>query len=291
MLNISPTMRGIILMLLGVSLLSSMDACVKWLVQRDVSVIQIMAMRGWLHVLVLLLLLPRRGGFKSVVSKQYKLHFLRTAIGFFAPLCFFLSLKYLPIADATAIFFCATFFMVAGSKYFLGEQVGVHRWAAVVVGFMGVLLVSSPGGSGFHPASLLAMASGASYAVIIVLGRVMVKKESPFILVFYFSGLNALVATLLVPFFWGMPSTEEMGMMLLLATLALGGYFALTTAFSLAPISVIAPMEYIALIWATLLGYFIWQEIPTGSTWAGMGLILSAGLYIIWRESQHKIKA
>ncbi len=275
-------------MLLGVSLLSIMDSVVKWLLLHGVSVIQIIAIRGWLITLVLMLSLPKQGGWQSLRTAQLKLHIVRTVIGFFAPLCFFLSLKFLPLADTTAIFFCTTFFMVAGSKVFLGEEVGLHRWAAVVIGFVGVLFVASPGSASFRPAAFLPLIAGASYAVIILSGRVLVRTDSPMKLVFYFNAFNTLIASFLLPFFWISPSLQELLVLLIVAGLALAGYFCLTHAFTLAPISAIAPIEYLSLVWATLLGYFFWNEIPTQIAWLGMMLILSAGLYIMWRESQHQ---
>jgi drug/metabolite transporter (DMT)-like permease len=272
-------------MLLGVSFLACMDSVVKALLNLNVSVIQIIAIRGWMITGVLLLSLPFRGGLKAIATRRIKLHLLRTGIGFFAPLCFFLSLKYLPIADATAIFFCTTFFMTAGSVIVLGERVGVHRWSAVIFGFIGVLIVSSPGTESFHPASVLPLLAGAAYAGIILSGRLLTRTDSPFKLVFYFTAFNTLVATLLLPFFWQSISLDAMLLMLLVSALALCGYLCLTYAISIAPIGVIAPIEYIALIWATVLGYVFWQEIPSSAAWLGMAIILTAGLYIMWRES------
>ncbi len=278
-------LRGMLFMLLGISFLACMDSVVKALLNLNVSVIQIIAIRGWMITSVLLLSLPFQGGLKAIATRRIKLHLLRTGIGFFAPLCFFLSLKYLPIADATAIFFCTTFFMTAGSVIVLGEQVGVHRWGAVIVGFIGVLIVSSPGTESFHPASVLPLLAGAAYAGIILSGRLLTRTDSPFKLVFYFNAFNTLVSTLLLPFFWQSISLDAMLLMLLVSVLALSGYLCLTYAISIAPIGVIAPIEYIALIWATILGYVFWQEVPSSAAWLGMAIILTAGLYIMWRES------
>lgn len=278
-------LRGMLFMLLGVSFLSCMDSVVKTLLNLNVSVIEVIAIRGWIITGVLLLSLPLQGGFKVLATRHIKLHLLRTGIGFFAPLCFFLSLKYLPLADTTAIFFCTTFFMTAGSVFILGEQVGVHRWSAVGLGFIGVLIVSSPGSESFHPASILPILAGAAYAGIILSGRLLTRTDSPFKLVFYFSAFNTLIATLLLPFFWQPLSLDILLLMLLVSALALGGYLCLTYAISIAPIGVIAPIEYIALVWATILGYVFWQEIPSSSAWLGMAIILAAGLYIMWRES------
>lgn len=281
-------LRGMLFMLLGVSFLSSMDAAVKTVLDLDVTVIQVMAIRGWIITCVLLLSLPLQGGWAVLATSRIKLHLLRTGIGFFAPLCFFLSLKYLPIADATAIFFCTTFFMTAGSVFVLGEQVGIHRWSAVIIGFIGVLIVSSPGSESFHPASVLPLLAGAAYAGIILSGRLLTRTDSPFKLVFYFNAFNTLIATLLLPFYWSAISGEIMLLMLLISGLALGGYLCLTYAISIAPIGALAPIEYIALMWAAMFGYIFWQEIPTPSTWLGITIILFAGLYIMWRESYYE---
>ena len=274
-------------MLLGVSFLSSMDSLVKVLLNLDISTIEIIAIRGWIITAVLFTLIPSQGGWKALATGHIKMHLLRTSIGFFAPLCFFLSLEYLPLADATAIFFCTTFFMTAGSVFILGESVGPHRWSAVVFGFVGVLIISSPGTDSFHPASMLAIAAGASYAGMILSGRLLSRTDTPFKLVFYFNTFNTLIASALLPLAWSTPSMQAILFLLLVSALALAGYFCLTYAISIAPIGILAPIEYIALVWATALGYLFWDEIPIASAWLGMAIILSAGLYIMWRESHH----
>ncbi len=279
-------LRGMLLMLLGVGFLSLMDAVVKAVLNQDVTVIQIIAIRGWIITFVLLLSLPFQGGWATLATDHIKLHLVRTGIGFFAPLCFFLALKYLPLADTTAIFFCTTFFMTAGSVFVLGEQVGLHRWSAVIIGFVGVLIVSSPGTESFHPASILALLAGAAYAGIMLSGRLLTRTDSPFKLIFYFNAFNTLIATLLLPFYWNSITVDILLLMLLISSLALCGYVCLTYAISIAPIGALAPIEYLALVWATVFGYVFWQELPTLSAWTGICIILLSGLYIMWRESR-----
>lgn len=282
------TMHGILLMIVGVSLLSIMDACIKWLLLRDIHAIQVIAIRGWIITTSLFLILPMRGGIKSLYSHRIKLHLIRALFGVSATFCFFLALKYIPLADATAIFFCSSFFMTAGSKYFLGENVGVHRWLAVVIGFIGVLFVSSPGTESYHPASILALLAGASYAVIILTGRVLTRTDSTFNLVFYFNLANVCISTLIVPFVWQDLVGVEIIMIIVSSIIAVTAYFAMTQAFAITPVSILAPIEYIALVWAVLIGYFIWLDIPSAPAIWGMMLILSAGMYILWRESKNK---
>jgi len=279
-------LRGIIFMIIGVSALSLMDAAVKSTLQLDIPVLEIIAIRGWMITAVLLLALPFRGGWQALSTRKIKLHVGRTLIGFFAPFLFFSSLKFLPLADATAIFFCTTFFMTAGSVFFLGEHVGIHRWSAVVVGFIGVLVVSSPGSGSFQAGALLALLAGAAYAVIMLSGRLLTRTDSSFKMVFYFNAINSLISTALLTLVWTPPSQTALLLILLASTLALIGYFCITHAIRLSPIGVVAPIEYIALVWATVLGYVFWEDIPTFNVWIGMAIILSAGLYIMWRESR-----
>ncbi len=274
-------------MLLGVSSLSLMDSVVKTILQYDIPVIEFIAIRGWLITSVLLMVLPLKGGWSALSTQHIKVHIGRTVIGFFAPFLFFSSLKYLPLADATAIFFCTTFFMTAGSMIFLGEKVGIHRWSAVAIGFIGVLLVSSPGAQSFHPASFLALAAGAAYAAIMLVGRLLTRTDSSFKMVFYFNTINALIASAVLPMVWVTPDGKVLMLIALASALALTGYFCITHAIRLVPIGVVAPIEYAALIWATTLGYVLWDEIPTRNAWMGMLVILAAGLYIMWREGRH----
>lgn len=278
--------RGIMFMLLGVSSLSLMDSVIKTILQYDIPVIEIMAIRGWLISSVLLLALPLKGGWSALSTQHIKIHIGRTVIGFFAPFLFFSSLQFLPLADATAIFFCTTFFMTAGSMLFLGEKVGIHRWSAVAIGFIGVLLVSSPGAQSFHPASILALLAGGAYAAIILVGRLLTRTDSSFKIVFYFNTFNALISSTLLPLVWVTPGATVLALIVLASALAMTGYFCITHAIRTVPIGVVAPIEYVALIWATSLGYLLWDEIPTLNAWFGMAIILGAGLYIMWRESR-----
>ena len=132
-------------MMSSMAVLSLMDGGIKWLVMRDLPVIQIIALRGWLITCFLMAFILIRFNMSVIATCRLSQHIARAALGIFAPLAFFAALRYLPLADTTAIFFCAIFFMTAGSAWFLGEAVGYHRWIAIVIGFVGVLLVVRPG--------------------------------------------------------------------------------------------------------------------------------------------------
>lgn len=292
-MRMTPALTGVLLMTAGISVLSIMDGMVKWLMLRELSPLQLIAVRGWIitiAILVTLLLLPRTGGVRALKTNRIHQHIGRSAGGVFAPILFFLSLKFVPLADAVTIFFCTTFIMVAASVVFLKEQVGVHRWSAVGIGFVGVLIAMQPGTSAFQPASLLVLGAGFAYAFLLVSGRWLSRTESSLQLIFYFTFFNTLICTALLiliwPELWRSVSSEETAMIFAISGVALAGYFFITRAFTTAPISVIAPIEYLALFWAVLIGYLVYDEVPSLLIWLGIALILSAGLYIGYRESR-----
>lgn len=284
------SLQAVGMILVGVLALSAMDAAVKWLLMRGMSPFQIIAVRGWMITLFLLLSLPRQRPY-ALHTTRLRAHLVRAVIGFLAPVAFFISLKTVPLANATAIFFSATFFLAAGSALVLRERVGYHRWIAIIGGFAGVLVVTAPTSDVFQPASLLALVAGAAYAVLVLTGRWLSTTESTFRLVFYYNAITTLLATFALPLVWRTPTLEEMGMILLVSILALTGYIFLTRAFTLGPVGLVAPFEYSALLWAVLFGFVFWGELPGSRVWLGLSIIISSGIYIVYRERQHSRRA
>ncbi len=273
-------------MLLAMATLSIMDAGIKWLVLRDIPVMQIIAIRGWLITIALLIYVIWRFDLKILHTTKLKQHIVRAGLGVFAPLLFFYSLRFLPLADATAIFFCGIFFMTAGSAWILNEPVGWHRWTAVIVGFIGVLIIIRPGAEVFQSASILPVISAASYATMLLWGRKLSKTESTLKIVFYFNLVFMLIGSCGLPFVWRSVPALDATLLLMVSAIALLGYYSVTRAFTLAPISVIAPLEYTSLIWALILGYAIWGEFPDLISWIGISIIVWSGLYIVYREKR-----
>jgi len=208
--------------------------------------------------------------------------------GFFAPYCFFTSLKTLPLADTSVVFFSGTFMITALSWPLLKEKVGVHRWAAVIIGFIGVIIAMKPQGDGQLIGYIYCLAGSFAYAILFISGRWLSKTESVVSLVFMFNFGLAIVSTLSVPLVWVPMSGELIMIVFLFSVLALSGHLCLTAAFSKAPVGVIAPFEYTALIWTVILGYFIWQDIPALNVVIGAVIIISCGLYVIYRESRYR---
>ncbi|MDO6461366.1 DMT family transporter [Granulosicoccaceae sp. 1_MG-2023] len=278
-------LSGVLMMLLGMATLSSMDATVKWLVMQGLPVMELMALRGWLIVALILLLTLPRGRLHELATRRLSQHLLRGMIGFAAPLCFFTAVKTLPLADVTAIFFCAAFFMTAGAALFLHEPVGPARWLAVACGFAGVVLIIRPDSSGWRIDALLPVAGAAAYAVLMLWGRALSGSETTRAMLFWINLAFAVLATagmLTEPFI--RPDLTQTAVIALSAVLGLGGFYFVTRAFTLAPLPVIAPLEYTSLIWALILGYFLWGDWPAPVAWLGIAIVVGSGLIIVYRE-------
>jgi drug/metabolite transporter (DMT)-like permease len=276
---------GIGLMLLATFLFAFMDAIAKWLVSADVSAIQVIAVRSWMIALFIPLLLLARGEVRQLSTQQPLRHLARGMIGFLAPASFFTALKTLPLADASVIFFSAAFMLTAASAIFLKERVGIHRWSAVVIGFVGVVIAMNPTGDGDLIAYFLVLFAALIYSLIFIWGKQLCDKDSVTTLVFSTNLGMGLVATAYLPWVW-VPITPQMLLELtLMASLALGAHYLFAAAFVRAEVSVLAPFEYSMLLWAVAIGYLVWGDVPTTEMWIGAALIISAGVYVAHRES------
>ncbi len=278
-------LTGMLAMASGVLLLTVMDLFAKLLVEGGMSAIQIVAMRGWIIVPLMLATLPGRAGFAALKTQRPVAMVMRGVVGLLAPVLFFTALRSLSLANTTAIFFSAVFIMTAVSGLLLRERVGVHRWLAVVIGFAGVLVIARPDSGTFQWAALLAAGASGAYATIMLWGKRLSVTESTFKLVFYFNLVGTTCATLALPWVFKTPQPGELIMVALLALLALAGHVLLTHAVRIAPISAIAPLEYTALVWALVLGWAVWGDTPDLLAVFGMVTIVASGVYIARREN------
>ena len=280
---------GIGLMLLAMLLFIIMDAVVKWLVSADMSAVQVLAVRSWIILPSILLILFLRGELGELKTNRPVVHLGRGMTGFIAPFAFFTSLKSLPLADATVVFFSAAFMLTAASALVLKEKVGIHRWSAVVIGFVGVVIATNPRGDGDLWAYLLVLCAAATYSFIFISGKQLSKNDSVISLVFSLHLGMGLSACMLLPWAWVPLDAGAFAGLLLVAAIALIAHFIFTLAFARADVSVLAPFEYTALVWATIIGYVVWQDFPSREVWLGAVIIIACGLYVIHRESlQHE---
>ena len=272
-------------MMLAMLLFQVMDAVAKWLVSADMSAIQVIAVRSWMITAMILLILAIRGELTELVTKRPLQHALRGIIGFFAPFAFFTSLKSLPLVDATVVFFSSSFVLTAASALFLKEQVGIHRWSAVGIGFVGVIIAMNPQGGGPVASYLLVLLATIIYAMIFISGKQLSKHDSVISLVFSLHLGMGISATIVLPWVWVPITITVLGELFLMAVIALGAHYVFAAAFARADVSALAPFEYTALVWATLIGYVIWLDIPSTEVWTGAVIIIGCGLYVLHRES------
>lgn len=276
---------GIGLMLLAMLLFEVMDAVAKWLVSSDMSAIQVIAIRSWFIVVMIPLILAPRGELRDLATAAPLRHLLRGMVGFVAPFSFFTALGTLPLADATVVFFSAAFILTAASALLLKERVGIHRWSAVVIGFGGVVIAMDPRGGGPLGSYLMVLCAATIYSLIFITGRQLSRRDSVISLVFSLHLGMGIVATAALPWVWVPLDIAALAQLFLMALIALVAHYVFAAAFARAEVSALAPFEYTALLWAVLIGYAVWGDIPTPEVWLGAAVIIGCGLYVIHRES------
>ncbi len=280
------------LRLLGVSCLSIMTVFIKLAGDAGISTPEMMFWRQFFALPVVLSFIAATGGFAMLRTTRFHLHASRTLIGLVGMALTFSSYLMLPLAEATTLGFTVPIFATILAAVVLKEKTGWHRWGAVIAGFLGVLIVVQPG-SGHIPA--LGAAVGLSSAFMIgslsLLIRQLGKTESAATTVFYFTALSVPV---LAPFLYWYATPHDMnGWLILIAIGVTGGIgqIGFTASLRYAPISTVVSMDYISLLWSTVFGWLIWQNLPTPFTWIGAPIIVASGLYIAFREHRLQIKS
>lgn len=229
-------------------------------------------------------------GLASLRTKRMPAHLLRAAIGLTAMALTFSAILLLPLAEATTIGFSMPIFATILGALILREPTGWRRWAAVAAGFAGVLIVAQPGGGGTIPPAGIALGLGAALctAFISILLRQIGRTEKAMTTVFWFSGVSTLV---LAPFFLHfMQPHAASTWAILLGIGLLGGtaQLAMTESLARGPVSVVVPMDYTSLLWATALGWLAFGTLPAAATWAGAPVIVASGMFIVWREHRRR---
>ena len=277
-------MRGIGLMILGIGLLCTMDAMAKLLMKNGMPAVQLLALRSVLIIPLIMLIFSFRGNLAALKPTRPLPHMCRGIIGFMAPLCFFLGITFLPLTDAVTVSFSSIFMIALLSIVFLGEQVGPHRWASIVAGFIGVVIVIGPQGGGELSGYILILVGSAAYAVMFISGRYLSSTESVASLVFSFNLSVGVISLILLPWYWQTQTLGQYAMLAGLSLVAVSGHFLMTSAFSSTEASLLAPFEYSAVLWALIFDLLIWHVVPSLTTSIGATIIVSSGLYIVYRE-------
>jgi len=285
----STTSAGIFLFLLGIALLTAMDASVKWLVEDRVHVIQLLFVRSCFITVMLTSFYALRRQIRILKPVRTTAQCVRGLIGFLAPFAFFLSLKYLPLTAASVVFFSNIFMITLASAVFLKEKVGLYRWGAVAVGYAGVLIAIDPNAEGELFGYVMVLVSSAAYAFLFISGKKLGATESSASLVlFYNLGVGA-VALLFLPAFWNSLLLSDWLGLMLVSVLAVFGQYCMTQGFSLAEASLLAPLNYSALVLTVLFDWVLWQSIPGMQTLLGAAIIVLSSAFVIYRQNQQAL--
>ncbi len=274
---------GILLMLGATLFFVATNVFVKFLAAEDMSVFQITWGRmvfHWLAFLPLFLLPHYRA---TIRPKRPRLQFYRSAILFFTNTLFFGGLTFLTLASAASIMYAGPLVVVILSFLFLGERVGPRRWAAVTLGFAGVIIIMRPDGA-FHWAMLLPFGAAIGFAIYQLITRAVAADDNPFTTMFWTPVVAMIVSSVLMLFFWENPTPLGWLWLACCGFAAGSGQFLLIIAFSRSEASLLAPFTYSILIWAALAGIVMFGNYPDAMTILGAGIVVLAGLYIWARE-------
>ncbi len=298
--------RAIIFLLGAIGFATSQDAIAKGM-SSAYPAYETVAMRGLSATPVLFIWAWLEGESLLHIPKAWRLISLRSFILFTAYMAFVLSIATLPLANAVAIYFTMPFFVAALSGWFLGERVPAYRWAAIALGFMGVVVSVRPGTETFQPASLLALYSALGYAV----GQMMSRKLSQGSDALYIANVQSLLylfGSVLLGLVIGgldlhagsfqtftsltrplaLPTLNDFALMCLMGFFSALSSVYFIKAYQAAPTNFVAPFEYSAMIWAIAYGVIFFRDYPDGWTLAGAAIVVAAGLSMLWREPKAK---
>ena len=303
--SFSDGIKGIVMAVVAIFLISVQDILVKVLSATDIPLHQLLVIRytlalvmfGWLVVLV--------SSYDGLKTKHLGKHIVRGGLAFASGVCYYLALAVMPVAETVAIFFSAPLFVTVLSVVILKETVGVHRWTATAVGFVGVLIMVRPGGDVFNPMAFLVIVAAICYALSMLLARQMGHTESAVNLSFYAmitnlagagavallvhaGALDSIAHTESLGFLtntWIMPEGWVLMVVGVISLITVVTFHLITQAYRIAPPSLLALFEYTTMFWAVLWGITFFDQYPDGPTMIGILLVVVAGAYTIGRES------
>ena len=284
-----PIARAIVLFILAGLCLTTLDATAKVLVLRDYPVWWVVWARYVGHLLVVLPLVWIRSGPGFWRTRHPVLQLGRSAMLVIATSTFFTALRYLPLAEASAISFVAPLFIVMLSGPLLGERVTGARWLAVGVGFVGIVLVTRPGSAAFHPAALLMVLMALSNALYQIMTRKLTG-DSVYVTLFYTAIAGAVGFTFALPLTaaHSLPGLADALLFVALGVFAGLGHWSMIAALQTAEASQLTPFTYLQMTWPLLLGWVLFGQFPDGISFAGIGVIVIAGLWLAWQERSRR---
>ena len=276
-------MKAIIFSLLGWMFLPVMDGFAKYL-SADLPIMQITWARYFFTVVFTLPIMFFFFNKQLVWSDKPKLQILRGLILLFANICFFYSISVIALAKALTLAFIAPLIVTAFSPLLLGEKVGFKRWTAVVIGFIGSLVVIRPGFLEINLASVSALGTGFLYGFYLIITRKLSTSDNPLLTILITGMVGAVLVSLIIPFYWVNPTINQWSLMAGIGIFACIGHLFLILSLKYADASKLAPLGYTEIIPNVLIGYYFFSEIPDSWTYLGLVIIVLSGLYISRRE-------
>ena len=277
-------MKAIILNISAWFMLPFMDAIAKYL-SSDLPFFQITWARYFFTVVLILplIILFFRKQFKW--SENPKLQFYRGLTLFLANICFFYSISIISLAKALTLAFIAPLIVTAFSPIFLGEKVGFRRWSAVIIGFIGSMVVIRPGFVEINLASLAALGTGVMYGFYLIITRKLSSSDNPLLTLLLTGVVGAIIISFVMPFVWIKPTLNQWSMMAAIGIFACVGHLFIILSLKYADASKLAPFSYFEIVTNIIIGYYFFSDFPDKWTFLGLFIIILSGIYISRREN------
>ena len=282
--------KGIALILLSTIFLGTSDTTSKYL-SATLPSVEITWIRFLVFAIIMVPAMVPGTAIYSLRTTSVRLQLFRGVALLGSSLFFITGLRYLPIAEASATGFVSPLFVTALSIIFLAEKVGVRRWIATATGLFGVLIILRPGTSAFHMAAFLPIVSAFCWAATLIMTRMMSGREHSSTIMTYSSIAGVALISALVPFVWVAPNWHDILFGVLIGVASTAGQWIVVLAFRYADASVLAPFSYTQLVWVSVLGFFVFGEIPDVWTVCGAAVIVASGLYTAHRERLRRLQA
>jgi len=279
---LSKNQLGFLYMFMSICAFSLMDVIVKWSVDYPIG--QVLFFRGFFGIIFYFFIIPKERFHNFYQTKRTGLHLLRCISGLIALVSIFIALRELPLATVVSISFAAPIFTTIFSIFLLSEKVGIFRWLAVLIGFIGILIITEPGINELNIYYIfpIIFCLGLSYVAIAI--RQLSSTEPVWLISFYFSLSITLLSFFTIPQGWIMPSLNHFILLSFIGFLGGVANLWLSQSYKYSEVSLVTPLKYLALVFAIIFGYFIWDEIPTIKNLVGAFLVIISTLIIFRRE-------
>ena len=279
---------GFLYMFLSVCTFSVMDLLVKW--SSDYPTGEVLFFRGFFGLLPTYFLIPKNKLKTFYTTERSKEHLFRCLMGLMALIAIVIALRELPLAVVVSLSYAAPLFITVLSIFLLSEKVGFFRWLAVLIGFVGIIIIAEPGFKGMNYLYFLPLIFCIGMAFVTITIRKLSTTEPIWLISIFFTITISIAGLATIPMGWIMPNFQDFILLTLIGVTGGSANLFLTQSYKLSEVSLVAPLKYLALVFAIIFGYLIWNEVPTVKTLIGASLVVLASLIIFRREIYHKQK-